>query len=64
MLSDPNMLAIIMMMIIKENVYQRELKIQRRFTQDYCNTGGRMNFTAKKKKKKQEWFLTWDELVD
>ena len=46
------MLAIIMMMIIKENVYQRELKIQRRFTQDYCNTGGRMNFTAKKKKKK------------
>lgn len=55
------MLAIIMMMIIKENVYQRELKIQRRFTQDYCNTGGRMNFTAKKK---QEWFLTRDELVD
>ena len=63
MLSDPNMLAIIMMMIIKENVYQRELKIQRRFTQDYCNTGGRMNFIGIKKKK-QEWFLTWGELVD
>ena len=41
-------------MIIKENVYQRELKIQRRFTQDYCNTGGRMNFIGIKKKTKKK----------
>ena len=49
-----------------KEVREGELKIQRRFTQDYCNTGGRMNFIGikKKKTKKQEWFLTWGELVD